>query len=210
MIPKMIHQIWIGNFKIPTREQSLINNIKELHNDYTYIFWTDNNLPDLPKNVKTIYDKFYKNKNFVFCADLLRLYVAYKYGGFYFDVDWNIKRKLDDFLNFEHVFFYHNQSDLTIPNNIFAAKKESEILKYCIEQIDPNYSWYGPSWFGTTIKKYFNLPYETDQNVLKDLFNKLNSEYYVYRHFENKYGKHLSLYSWEPSKWEKLKNNEQL
>jgi len=41
MIPKTIHQIWVGDFKIPLREQSLIEKLKESHPDYDHIFWTD-------------------------------------------------------------------------------------------------------------------------------------------------------------------------
>ena len=41
MIPKTIHQIWVGDFKIPLREQSLIEKLKESHADYNHIFWTD-------------------------------------------------------------------------------------------------------------------------------------------------------------------------
>src|SRR5690349_8375671 len=110
MIPKIIHQIWIGDFHIPRREQELIKNIQILHPDYEYKFW-QNNISDLPINIKYWYDKFYHIKNYVFCADLIRLWVVYKYGGFYLDVDFDIRNKLDDFLNFNEVLFYHNDTD---------------------------------------------------------------------------------------------------
>lgn len=209
MIPKIIHQIWIGDFHIPKREQELIKNIQILHPDYEYKFWK-NYENDLPINIKYWYDRFYKIKNYVFCADLIRIWVVYKYGGFYLDIDFDIHNKLDNFLNFYEVLFYHNDTDFTIPNNIFAAQKQSKMLKYCIDNIKENNSWYGPSWFGKVIKEYFNFPYESPQQPIKDNLSKQNIEYYEYWAFEKNYGKHLSLYSWSPEVWNKLNDNQQL
>lgn len=209
MIPKIIHQIWVGDFKIPNREKGLVEKIKNLHPDYEYRFW---NIPDndLPENIKYCYDKFYKIKNYAFCADLLRIWVVYKYGGFYLDIDFDIKNKLDYFFDFDGVFFYHNDLDFTIPNNIFASKSNAPILEYCLNMIQPNCNWYGPSWFGKVIKEYLQLEYEVKQDLVKNSLQKLNIEYYQYWPFELKYGKHLSLYSWSPEVWNRLNNYEQL
>jgi len=209
MIPKIIHQIWVGDFKIPLREKNLMENLKNLHSDYDYKLWT-NLEEDTPENVKYWYNRFYKIKNYAFCADILRIWVVYKYGGFYLDIDFDIKNRLDYFFKFNNVFFYHNDTDYTIPNNIFAGSQYSEILKYCLDNINPNCSWYGPSWFGQTLKNHFGFPYESKQQPIKDYLKDKNTEYYQYYTFETTYGKHLSLYSWSPEIWNKLNNNEQL
>lgn len=208
MIPKIIHQIWVGDFKMPLREQELIKKTKDMHPDYEYIFWTSVNKEELPENARTAYNIFYDRKDFVFCADILRIWAVYNYGGFYLDVDWELKNKLDDFLNFDNAFWYHNDMDFTIPNNVFGAKKESDIFKFCLNQINPN--WNGPSWFGAVVKDYLNLPYEIKQNLVEDALKNKNSGYFNYGVFETNYAKHLSLYSWEPKTWEKLNNGEQL
>lgn len=205
---KIIHQIWVGDFKIPQREQKLIENLKELHPDYTYVFWRE--ASDLPDNVKYWYDIFFSLKNYVFCADLLRLWVVYKYGGFYLDIDFDIQNRLDPFFEQDAVFFYHNDTDYTIPNNLIASKKESPILKYCLDSVKKECSWYGPSWLGQTIKNYLDLPYEISQNPVMEKLNSMNIHYHQYYDFEINYGRHLSLYSWEPKTWEKLNRNEQL
>jgi len=205
---KIIHQIWVGDFKIPIREQEIANNLKELHPDYEYIFWKD--ADDLPENVKYWYDIFYANKNYVFCADLLRVWVVYKYGGMYLDIDFDIKKRLDPLFEHKSVLFYHNDTDYTIPNNIFGATKDSLILKYCLDNVVPECSWYGPSWFGQTIKNYLEIPYEIPQEPVRNALSQLDVHYHEYHAFEIEYGKHLSLYSWEPKTWERLNKNEQL
>jgi len=205
---KIIHQIWVGDFKIPYREQQIANNLKELHPDYEYMFWTDAN--DLPNNVKHWYDIFYSMKNYVFCADLLRIWVVYKYGGFYLDIDFDIKKRLDALFEYESILFYHNDTDFTIPNNLIGASKGSLLLKWCLDNVNESTSWYGPSWFGQTVKNYLQLPYEIPQLPVAEALGQHNVHYHQYWAFETEYGKHLSLYSWEPKTWEKLNKNEQL
>jgi len=214
MIPKTIHQIWVGDFKIPLREQSLIEKLKESHPDYNHIFWTDElvlkneSILNMPEAVRKKYDYFYQKKNYVQCADILRIIVINRFGGLYFDVDWDIKNKLDYFLNFDNVYFYHDNG-IGIPNQIFFAKKDSDVLNFCINEIGEK-DWYGPTWFGEIIKKYFELPFEINHEELKTLLKNKSSLYYRYADFQEQYGKHLYLYSWEPKRWEKLKEGQQL
>ena len=205
---KIIHQIWVGDFKIPLREQQLAQNLKELHPDYEYILWRE--ASELPQNIQYWYDIFYENKNYVFCADLLRIWVVYKYGGFYLDIDFDLKRRLDDFFKWESVFFYHNDTDFTIPNNLIASKKESPIMKYLVDRIREDCDWYGPSWLGTEVKNYLELPYEIPQGEVGEKLYPMGIHYHQYWDFEQNWGRHLSLYSWEPKTWERLNKNEQL
>ena len=208
MIPKIIHQIWVGDFKLPKREQQLTNEIKEMHPDYEYMFWTS--APTLPDNVQHWYDTFYSMKNYAFCADLLRMWVVKEFGGFYLDVDFRVTKSLDNFLPYDGLFLYHNEHDLTIPNNVFGAKKDLAVLDYCIQEIRSNNRWYGPSWFGSVVKSSLGLPYETPHEVTKNKMKEKNIEYFMYGVFEDVYARHLSLYSWSPEVWNRLNNQEQL
>ena len=181
---KIIHQIWVGDFKIPIREQKLSAALKEMHSDYEYMLWRKP--PELPANVQYWYDSFY------------------------LDIDFDIQKRLDAIYEHDGILFYHNDFDFTIPNNLIGAKKGAEHLKFCIDEINPACSWYGPSWLGTTIKKYLNLPYETVQAPVMQALNSRGIFYHEYWAFEKEYGKHLSLYSWEPKTWERLRKDEQL
>lgn len=214
MVEKNIHQIWVGDFKIPHREAFLAERLRELHPEYNYRLWTDEEvkleIDFLPEKVKLWYDRFYANKNYVFCADLLRVYLIYKYGGFYLDIDFDIKERLDPFFVQDGCLFYHNDTDFTIPNNLICMKSSSPILKFCIDQVNEHCSWYGPSWLGMTVKNYLRLPYEIAQQHVADALKPLNVDYFQYYAFETSYGRHLSLYSWEPKTWEKLNKGEQL
>jgi mannosyltransferase OCH1-like enzyme len=204
---KIIHQIWVGDFNIPEREKKFSNNLRELHKDYKYIFWT--NEPELPYNVKLVYDNFYKNKDYVFCADLLRIWVVYEFGGMYLDIDFDIQKNLNPLFEHDSVLFYHNDLDHTIPNNLIGATKGSAILKHCLDSVNESCYWYGPSWFGETIKNYLKLPYKASQIDVEKSLSEHKIHYHKYSNFENQYGKHLSLFSWKPETLEKLKKNHQ-
>lgn len=205
---KIIHQVWVGKYKMPEREREFCQHLKNINN-CEYILWTE---PDseMPDAFKHLYERFYAVNDFAFCADLLRIWYVYKHGGFYFDVDWEIKKPIDDFFAHDGVFFYHSEQDHTIPNNIFGSKKGSDVLKYCVNQVTPDYNWYGPSWFGAVVKQYINLEYTSPQKLVKEKLAQLNFSYQVYYEFEKEYGGHRSLYSWSPENKKKFSENEQL
>jgi hypothetical protein len=206
---KIIHQIWVGRYKMPLKEQKFVQRVKDLHKDITHILWTEVDA-EMPESMKYCYNKFYNTGDFAFCADLLRLWYVYKYGGFYLDVDWNMSGRLDDLFQYDGVFFYHREPDYTMPNGLFAAKKNSDILKYCIDAINDKNRWFGPSWFGGTIKKYLNLPYEISHSTVENLMESKKCKYYSYSKFQTDYGQHVALYSWSPENKKKFAENEQL
>lgn len=208
MIPKIIHQIWVGDFKIPIRETHLIEQIKEMHPTYEHMMWVE--APPLPAAMQTWYDKLYAIKNYAFCADLLRMWVVEQYGGFYLDVDFKPISPLDPFLQRDGLFCYHSDDDLTIPNGVFAASKGHPILQCCIASINEENGWFGPSWFGETIKACMGINNDTLQEQVKQRMYEQNIEYLPYTTFETEYARHLSLYSWSPEVWTRLNNNEQL
>ena len=60
MIPKIIHQVWVGEYDIPDKEKQMSENIKNNHPDYTYYLWTNQNMPSIPDNLKEMYDMYSK------------------------------------------------------------------------------------------------------------------------------------------------------
>ena len=75
MIPKIIHQIWVGEYRIPKREKNLIEEVKQKHPEFEHILWTNDNIPTLPPVLKEVYDLFGSRKHYTFQADLLRIFI---------------------------------------------------------------------------------------------------------------------------------------
>ena len=79
-IPKIIHQIWIGNNNKPPIK--LMNSWKQKHPDFEYIFWTEDEIIKR-KLILQCQKKYDIINEIVGKVDILRLEILYNYGGIY-------------------------------------------------------------------------------------------------------------------------------
>jgi mannosyltransferase OCH1-like enzyme len=173
-VDKIIHQIWIGPYDMPVRERYFTRDVKLKNPSWQYILWTNTNLPELPDNIKAIYDQFGKHKEYTFQADILRLFVIKEYGGLYLDVDFEPLGSFDDIAEMDSFFCKWNN---LILNGVFGASKNHPTIIDAMNQLDINTTWYGPSWFTKVISGH-------DINVTD------------FEKFEKHYAKHHALNSW--------------
>lgn len=160
MIPKIIHQIWIGKNKLPDIWNSLTKTWMTQNPEYEYVFWDedkirnevdDNDYLDID-NIKT-----------AFISDYFRYKILYKYGGFYFDVDFKciipIKNWEYDFTNIDFLCVKYGA---TIQNGLIISKINSSINKNminsCPKQLLLSGETCGPYLFDKTINA-------SDENV---------------------------------------------
>ena len=175
------------------------------------MYWTDKNLPILPDNIQETVDRYGKQKDYAHQADVLRIYLVYLFGGVYMDVDFRYINGLEHGMNLDqHDGFFcgHWGTDFTIPNGVFGCKKNHPLMKHIVDNINPNSLWHGPSWFGTIIKKYFNIEYEVNHDQFNNLLKENKFLYYRYSDFENKNYGHEALYSWSPENRKKFENGD--
>lgn len=170
MIPKKIHFIWIGNNEIPISSKNYIKNWLEIYNDYEIIIWNDKMVDDcnlIPDFLKDIY---YKSKlNVVFKCDILRYLIINKYGGLYFDVDFECIKKIPDyFLNFNFLGGIQNNGEVAI--GFFAAKPNTLILNETIESI--------PNSVNYAIKNNFYFNENIHKITGPEFFNKITLKYF--------------------------------
>ena len=89
-IPKIVHQIWIGENKRP---DIWMDTVKKFCNDYGYEYklWDDNTVNTLNLINKQYYDMepqiHLNKKNYQLKADILRYELLYSFGGIYIDAD---------------------------------------------------------------------------------------------------------------------------
>ncbi len=197
---RIIHQIWVGPYRIPKREQGFMADIQHAHPLHEHRLWTDANLPPMPEAVRATYDMFGRLKDYALQADVLRVHVVYEFGGTYLDLDLENTGGLDALdLDAKAGFFCgHWGDDYTIPNTAFGAEKGNAIIGYLRDRIVPTYNWYGPSWMGDTVKKRYDWPRETDHDLLKSRLESENFRYVRWSVFEAKHFRHHGLYSWAP------------
>lgn len=132
-IPKIIHQIWIGPKKFPSKYSKWASTWKKLNPTWIYKFWTESNLVELKfKNQR----KIDSSKNIGYKTDLIRYEILEKFGGIYIDTDFECIRPIpDDFLkyNFVSCLVFSNQPQ--IANGMMMSKVNSKLINEIINNI---------------------------------------------------------------------------
>ena len=80
MIPKIIHQIWVGDQS--KRPDSLIQTWIDMNPSWEHILWTEENMPEL-----TNQKQFDAMNELAGKADILRYELLNTHGGFFIDAD---------------------------------------------------------------------------------------------------------------------------
>jgi len=164
IIPKIIHQIWVGPNEIPEKSKYFIQKIKQLHPNYEYKLWIDN---DINSENFLNYKFIVKTSNYAQKADIMRYEILYRYGGIYLDIDFEILQNLDNLINGSLVVCNEDEHINKYMSIGFIAStvNNSELLN-CINNINTiNWNMHvneatGPYYF----RKCINLE---NANVLK-------------------------------------------
>ena len=135
MIPKIIHQMWIGPHPMPI---DMINTWIEKNPTWEHILWTEDEL-------NKRYPNGFKNQGLIdscleWCGkcDVYRYEILSDYGGFFIDADCICTNSLDDhFLN--HSFFSCYENEIQRPGMIatgyMGAEKGCSLMKLCTDKI---------------------------------------------------------------------------
>jgi mannosyltransferase OCH1-like enzyme len=132
MIPKIIHQIWIGPKPIP---YEYINTIKNMNHDYEHILWTEEEFKK-----RHMYFKCQNQIDLIdeLCgkADIMRVEILNRYGGIYIDADTIAIERIDDkFLQNDAFAGFENEIKIKnlVGNSTMGFTKNHIILQNMID-----------------------------------------------------------------------------
>lgn len=108
-IPKIIHTVWVGKKKSPPYDA--MKTCKDLHPDWTYMFWHDDILDKRPFSMRPMVD-IYDQLNGK--ADIYRWELLHTFGGVWIDADTRCFRSLNEVLS-EDVSLFANFHCLANP-----------------------------------------------------------------------------------------------
>ena len=133
-IPKIMHFIWIGKNIIHESYIYYIESWIKNHQDWTYFFWNDNNIPFL------INQKEYDNaKTYAMKADILRYELLYFFGGVYIDCDFLCLRNIESLIeNYTGFSAYESKEFIAI--GIMGFIENDYILENIIKYLPINIS----------------------------------------------------------------------
>jgi inositol phosphorylceramide mannosyltransferase catalytic subunit len=117
MIPRIIHQIWLGRAPVPHEFTTFSEGWRRLHPDWEYILWTDNGLPEIINE-----HVFEAVSSMAGKADVLRYELVWRYGGIYVDMDFECLRPIDVLLEEVPAFIADQRVNRPI-NGLFGAER---------------------------------------------------------------------------------------
>jgi len=136
MIPKVIHQIWIGP---NTRPDVWMDTVRHFCNEfgYEYKLWDNAAVAQFPLVNIQAYNTV---REYCGKADILRYEILHKYGGIYIDADSVILKgdklhKLITEFDDDCGFGYEIDNE-RICNGVILAKEASQFLKLCIDNLN--------------------------------------------------------------------------
>ena len=91
-IPRIIHQVWLGQAPIPDQLQQWSETIRAHHPNWKYRLWRD-------KDCEHLRPLMSKCSNLAGASDVVRLYALYAHGGVYLDFDIECFKPLDPLLD---------------------------------------------------------------------------------------------------------------
>ena len=141
MIPKIIHYTWFSGEQMPDYLIEIMNTWKEKLPDYEFILWDAEKLKEVNN---TFANEAFSVKKWAFAADVVRCYAVYTYGGIYLDVDVEVFKSFDDYLN-SSMFIGQENSIHEIAqihyltSHCFGAEKHHPFLKDCLNYYKNNH-----------------------------------------------------------------------
>ena len=147
MIPKIIHYCWIsGEDNMPADIKKCIESWHIHLPDYQFINWNDSNFD---WNICE-FTKYCRENNFyAFCADYVRFWAIYNYGGFYLDTDVTVYKSFDELLKLKRVIAPESMYPYTTHYDagIIGGRKGDVIFKDCIDWYHNNKQKFDPKGY---------------------------------------------------------------
>jgi len=129
-IPKIIHQIWLGN-PFPEKWLWLRETWLKNHPDWQYILWTEKEIEEFGLTNQKLYDQA---TNYGEKSDIARYEILYRYGGLYVDTDFECIKSFDPLHHY--CDFYAGTeyiSRFITFNGLIGCRKHHPIMKNALK-----------------------------------------------------------------------------
>jgi mannosyltransferase OCH1-like enzyme len=132
VVPRILHQIWIGPDPLPADQRPWVESWKRHHPDWEHRLWTEENLPEDPIRPEILE----RLRTPVERADILRLELLFRHGGVYVDTDLECLRPLDDVLGDED-FVGVCLKPGRVTNTFIASAPGHPLLERALREVRP-------------------------------------------------------------------------
>ena len=174
-----IYQIWIQGEYVSNNMYNTIQTIFQHNPNINYTLLTNEKIITI-LNEDTEFDNLlnaYKSiKPYAFKSDLIRLYVLYKNGGLYIDIDFICTYNIISLCDNKELVLCKDIVKNSLSNGLIFSKKGNLFLKYCIieciknimnKKQDGDLSITGPVFMGKCFLSYYNITSLKNQPNIK-------------------------------------------
>ena len=128
LIPKKIHQIWLGG-ELPEKYKQFTESWKRFHPSWEYRLWTDK---DADEFGMTRADAYYSSKNLGTRSDIFSYEILRRHGGLYCDTDFECLKPFDDLLWLNFFTSVAYDARLEMYHGLMASVPEHPIVNSCV------------------------------------------------------------------------------
>lgn len=132
VIPKIIHYTWFSGEPLPESAKRCMETWKKYAPDYEIVQWNAENY-DLTAHPYV--NSAINNRKWGFAGDYVRLDVVYRYGGFYFDLDVELLRSIDE-LRYQSAFCGFETAETINLGSGFGAALGHPVIKALRDHYD--------------------------------------------------------------------------
>ncbi len=133
LIPKIIHQIWLGS-SFPEKYKKWQQSWLKCNPGWEYKLWTDADVKKLTLHNRKLFDA---GVNYGQKVSILRYEILYQFGGLYVDTDFECFKSFD-VLNHSYDFYTSlaNAGGIVLCNALIGAAPGHPLLKKLIEEMN--------------------------------------------------------------------------
>ena len=141
MIPKLLHQIWIGSPEVPSHYSDLVKTWQNKNRAWKYRLWDDSSINQLiDVHYPSLQSKYSEIPLRVMKADLIKYLVLKAEGGLYIDLDYECFKPIGRLLNKEcviglepHSNAKHHGYDYMLSTAFIASRRDHPFISFLIE-----------------------------------------------------------------------------
>lgn len=156
MVPRILHQIWLGPDPLPDEFAGYRQTWVERHPDWEHRLWTEDTLPEGLRRPE-VYERLRMPAE---RSDILRLEVLWLHGGVYVDTDFECHRPLDPVIEGLDFFTAPLKPDGWVNNAFIGATPGHPIVDRALNELRPR-EFYGydkhatgPRFLDTLLRDY--------------------------------------------------------
>lgn len=133
VLPKRIHQIWLGS-PLPERYKRWSESWQRLHPDWQYRLWTDKDVEDVSMERRDLFNSI---THLGQKSDFLRYHILNQYGGVYVDTDFECLKSFEDltYLNF-FVGKSHSKSTMELFIGLIGSTPNHRVLRKVLSEMN--------------------------------------------------------------------------